>query len=259
MKLDYHKYMKLNYLKEKKELISIALLGVSAIFAILILVKVTGFFLVSARAGNLARAAVEENNAEAKDTEKYVGESIEIANKLKRENLFAPPAPKQHPVKEVRAIFGDEVLINDRWYKVGQMVADAKIVAIEPTQVRIEWDGSEKAFLPIDASVSEEPGSRGPTAQQGGSGAERTDMVVVGSQGGQPMPDRSGAMGGRMMRRMENMSEQDRQRMRTEMRAMRERFMNASPEERERMREEMRARFGGGRPGRGRGGRAEGQ
>ena len=68
-----------------------------------------------------------------------------------------------------------------------------------------------------------------------------------------------GAMGGRMMRRMENMSEQDRQRMRTEMRAMRERFMNASPEERERMREEMRARFGGGRPGRGRGGRAEGQ
>lgn len=256
MKLDYLKYMKLNYLKEKRELISVALLGVSAFLAILILIKVAGFFVVSARAKNLAKAAIEQNNAGAQDTEKYVGESREIANKLKRENLFAPPAPKQHPVTEVRAIFGDEVLINDKWYKVGQMVGDAKIVAIEPTQVKIEWDGREKAFLPINASTPEDPKSQRAVAREGGSEEERADLVVVGSEAG-PTPGPGGPMGERMRQRMENMSEQDRERMRDEMRAMREKFRNASPEERERFRAEMRERemiFGGGRRGRGRGG-----
>ncbi len=253
MKFDYLKYMKLNYLKEKKELISIILLGVSAFLAILILIKITSFFVVSARAKNLAKAAIEQNNAGAQDTEKYVGASREIASKLKRENLFAPPAPKKHPVTEVRAIFGDEVLINDRWYKVGQMVGDAKIVAIEPTQVRIEWDSNQRTFLPINASTPEDSRSQRAEAREGGSGGERADLVVVGSEAG-PMPGQGGAMGERMRSRMENMPEQERERMRDEMRAMRERFSNASPEERERMRDEMRARFGGGRPGRGRGG-----
>jgi len=58
---------------------------------------------------------------------------------------------------------------------------------------------------------------------------------------------------GRMGGRMGDMSEQDRERVRTEMQEMRERFMNASPEERQRLREEMRQRFadrfGGGRRG----------
>ena len=251
MKFDYSKYIKLDYLKEKKELISIVLLGVSAFIAILILVKITSFFVVSARAKNLAESAVEQNNAGAQDTEKFAAESREIANKLKRENLFAPPAPKQNPVTEVRAIFGDEVLINNRWYKVGQTVGDAKIVAIEPTQVRIEWDGKEKNFLPINASTPDEGKSKRASVE-GGSAGERPDMVVVGSEAG-PAPGRAGAMGGRTGPGMANMSDENRSRRRDEMRAMRDRFRNASPEERERMRDEMRARFGGDRPGRGRG------
>ena len=257
MKFDYPEYIKLDYLKEKKELVSKVLLGVSALLAILILVKITSFFVVSARASSLAKSAVEQNNAGVKDTEKYVAESREIANKLKRENLFSPPAPKQHPVTEVRAIFGDEVLINNRWYKVGQTVGDAKIVAIEPTQVRIEWDGSEKSFLPINASSPDEGESRR-AGGESGPGAERPDMVVVGSESG-PSIGRGGAMGGRMRERMANMSDEDRERMRNEMRAMRERFRNASPEERQRLMSEMRERemmFGGGRgrgPGGGRG------
>jgi hypothetical protein len=255
MKFEYPDYIRIDYLKEKKELISIVLLGVSALLAILILVKITSFFVVSARAKSLAESAIEQNNVGTQDTGKFVAESIEIANKLKRENLFAPSAPKQHPIKEVRAIFGDEVLINNRWYKVGQTVGDAKIVAIEPTQVRVEWDGAEKTFLPINASSPDEGESRRASGE-GGPGPERPDIVVVGSESGPPA-GRSGAMGGRMRQRMENMSDEDRERFRNEMQAMRERFRDASPEERERMRAEMRERemmFGGGRRGRGPGG-----
>lgn len=262
MKTDYSQYLKLDYLKEKKELVSFVLLGISALLAILILVKITGLFVVSARAKNLAAAALEQNNTGAQDTEKYVAESREIANKLKRYNLFAPPAPKQHPVREVSAIFGDEVFINNKWYKVGQTVGDAKIVAIEPTKVRIEWDGKEKSFLPIDASVPDE-GKPERAAGTSGPGGERPDMVVVGSESG-PIPGRGGPTGGRMRSGMSNTSDEntsgrreEMRRMREEMRAMRERFRDASPEERERMRAEMRERemmFRGGRRGRGRDG-----
>ncbi len=55
-------------------------------------------------------------------------------------------------------ILGDEVLINGKWYKAGDKVGDAKIVAIEAAQVRIEWEGKEKIFAPISAASAPNPG-----------------------------------------------------------------------------------------------------
>ena len=49
-------------------------------------------------------------------------------------------------------ILGREALIGDKWYKVGDSVGDAKIVAIEPTKVKVVWDGQEKEFSPIGSS-----------------------------------------------------------------------------------------------------------
>jgi len=49
------------------------------------------------------------------------------------------------------------VLINGKWYKVGDKIGDAKIVAIEPTQVKIEWEGKEKVFAPISAVSAAAP------------------------------------------------------------------------------------------------------
>jgi hypothetical protein len=123
----------------------------------------------------------------------------------------------------------------------------AKIVAIETTQVRIEWDGNEKTFVPFDAKGASTSGSRRPggpgrpqVAKAGGQGSP--EMVQVQQEG---RPEGMGRFGGGdMMERM---------------RAMRERFENMSPEERERARAEMRERFGGrGGPGGGRGSRGEG-
>jgi hypothetical protein len=263
--------MKLNYLKEKKEVVSFVLLGVSALLAVLILIKVGSFFAASVRAERLVKMAVAQNNTDAKDMEKYFAESKTIANKLKRENLFAPPPPKQNPVKEVWGIFGDEVLIEDKWYKVGDKVGDAKIVAIGPTSVKIEWDGKEKAFAPIDAvvaSASVEPMRPVPDAKEKKEGG--AEKVVIqfeerpifdrGVEGGFGPGGGPGFPGGFDMirERFQNMSEAEKERLRAEMQQRRERWESMSEAERDRFRTEMRERFGGGRPpdnGRGQGGR----
>ena len=75
MKLDY-----LNYLKEKKEVVSVVLLGVSAFLAVLILIKVGSFFAASARAERLVKMAIAQNNTDAKDMEKHLAKSKAIAS-----------------------------------------------------------------------------------------------------------------------------------------------------------------------------------
>jgi hypothetical protein len=238
----------LNYLKEKKEVVSIVLLGASALLAVLVLIKMAGFFVTSAKAEGIVEKAVAQSKTSDEDAETLLAKSKTIADELKMKNLFVPAPPKEQPIKEVWGILGDEVLIKDKWYKVGDMVQDAKIVAIEPTQIKITWDGRDITLAPIDASGSSEGGRGRPdrdVARAEGGRPDRAEMVVVRSEA-RSMPGREGAMGGRMRGPFGDMSEEERDRMRTEMQSMRERFMNASPEERERLREEMRSRFGGG-------------
>ncbi len=245
MKLDY---LKNNHSKNNKDIFSVGLLGISAFMGVLILIKVTGFFAAPARAEDLVKRTVELNKPDPNDMEKSFAKSKAIADQLKKNNLFAPPLQKKHPVSSVLGILGDEVLINNKWYKAGDKVGDARIVAIEPTQVRIEWDGNEKTFIPFDAKSASPSGSRrpgGPGKPQVAKAGEKgsPDMVQVQQEGrgGEGM-GRFG--GGDMMERM---------------RGMRERWESMSPEERERARAEMRDRFGGrGGPGGDRGSRGGG-
>ncbi len=246
--------MNLDYLREKKELVvnsefaayfksqslSVLLLCVSAILVILILVKVSGFFAVTARAETLVKQAIANGKPDDKETEKHLAKFREVADELKKKNLFAPPPPKQHPVKEVSGIMGDEVLINGKWYKAGDMVADAKIVAIEPARVRIEWDGNEKVFLPIDATIPAGPKGPKPKPDDEVTKADKGEAatmvhVQLEVRGGEGM-----------------FSEEDMERFR----GMRERWENMSEEEREQYRARMRERSGGRHPpGEGRRGR----
>lgn len=232
--------MRHEHLKQKRNFASILLLGASTVCAVLILVQVTGFFADSSKANTLLKDAVAASKPDANAVEKRLADSKTVAEELKKKNLFAPPPPKQHPVTFVSGIMGNEVLINDTWYKLGQMVADAKIVAIEPTQIKTLWDGQEKVFAPIDAPTpASPPGSgRGPeVAKAEGAGGQGAAMVQA--SGGAPMP------GGPGMGMFGNLSEEDRARMREQFMAMRGRFENMSDAERERMRDEMRQRFGG--------------
>ncbi|MHC4543349.1 MAG: hypothetical protein ACYTDW_05550 [Planctomycetota bacterium] len=150
-------YLNNNHPNNKRDIISVGLLGVSAFMGVLILIKITAFFAAPARAENSVKRAVSLSKPNAEEVEKHLAKSKVIADELKKKNLFAPPPPKQHPVKQVSGILGDEVLINGKWYKAGDKVGDAIIVAVEPTQVRIEWQGSKKGFAPISAVSAPEP------------------------------------------------------------------------------------------------------
>ena len=171
--------MKTDYLSQKKELIPLVLFGASVVLAGLILMKTTSFFTNLARAENTVKKATAQNNADANDMDKHFTKYKVLAEALKKNNLFVPPVAKKHPVKEVGGIFGNEVLIKDKWYKVGDTVGDAKIVAIGPTQVTIQWEGKEKAFLPFDAAISEAP--KGSQAKKAVVKAGKADMVVIQS------------------------------------------------------------------------------
>ncbi|OHB83345.1 MAG: hypothetical protein A2Z38_09970 [Planctomycetes bacterium RBG_19FT_COMBO_48_8] len=244
MKLDNLK----DHLKNKKELVPTVLLGVSVLCGILILGKVTSFFVASARAESVVKRAIEQNGTDPKNLERHLASSAAITDELKKNNLFAPPQAKQHPVKEVSGIFGDQVLIKDKWYNVGDKIADAKIVAIGPTSVTIMWDGREKSFLPIQAAIAEAPsGPRGRAAtakENEGEGDGKDEKgegsavtVTIQSEGGRPEFGGRGGPGEGFM-------------------AMRQRLENMSEEERQAFRDQMRERFAGGRggPGGGRGG-----
>ncbi|MHC4742368.1 MAG: hypothetical protein ACYS8Z_10670, partial [Planctomycetota bacterium] len=162
-----------------------------------------------------------------------------IANAIKKENLFVPVPPKRHPVSAVLGIMGAEALINGKWYKVGDRIGDAKVIAVEPTQVKIEWDGNEKWFAPIASTGGSQggpSGGRGPGSRGPGRDSERPSR---------PQGPMMGPGGGRFGM----MSEEDRAAMRARMEGMRARFESMSPEERERFRNEMRERHGGRGPG----------
>lgn len=149
--------MKAGFIKNKNEFTSAVLLGLSAVLAVCILIKVAGFFVTLARAGALVKKAVVQSKFDPNDLDKFLAKSRALADELKKKNLFVPPEPKQHPVKQVSGILGNEALIKGKWYKVGDKIGDAEIVAIEPAQVKIKWDGKEKYFAPIRAASAPEP------------------------------------------------------------------------------------------------------
>lgn len=223
----------LDRLKGRRDAMPVVLVVASATLAVLVLVQVAGFFTDSTWAMNIAsKAALTRKSADTNALE----ESRKAADELKKKNLFAPPEAKQHPVREVPGILGSQAFVNGRWYGEGQNIADAKVVSVEPTQVKIEWEGDEKAFVPIMSSTSGPSGpERRPGDDRGGRPDDKSDEkrpdVVVNVQGGPggfrgPFPG-GGPFGG----------------------DMRERFMNMSEQERQAFRDRMRAQFGGGGPG----------
>jgi uncharacterized membrane protein YgcG len=201
--------------------------------------KVIGMVTSSASAENLLEKAVTEYKAEAPAEDKYLEETRTLAADLKKKNLFVPPPPKKHPVQAVNGIFGNEILVGDKFYKVGDKIGDAEILEIQPTQVKIAWDGSDKWFRPFDAGP-QPPAGNAPTIAR----ADRADS----RRGPTDRPDdgfRGRGRGGFM-----NFSEEDLARMRE----ARSRWQGGSEADREQMRQEFRDRFGGGRSGGGDGG-----
>jgi hypothetical protein len=173
--------MKLDFVKEKKKSISLLLLVISALLAILILIKLTAFFVTSGRREKLIDEAALRCRIDPNATEKYLAKSKETVEQLRKKNLFAPPPPKQHPVSEVSGILGNEALIKDKWYKVGDKISDAEILAIESARVKIKWDGKETYFAPI-ASAGETPPEKKPENRPDTKNKQAAPVTVAQAQ-----------------------------------------------------------------------------
>lgn len=208
------------------EPLAMMLFAVAALLGAFMLLEIARFVTSLANAENTVAQVMRPTTAKANPGQPEAAQARLVVDGLKKNNLFAPPAAKQNPVSEVIGILGNEALINGQWYKAGAAIGDAKILAIEPTKVKIVWNGQEKEFTPIGAT-----GSGGPA---GPGGPDR-------GRGSRQPPQKSGAQmvvtGGRGPAGSASLSDEERE-------TMRERWKNMSPEERERLRNDMLERSG---------------
>jgi len=199
------------------------LLAVAALLGAMALYEVAEFLMTTAQAELAVARATESGTGGPNNVDASLAQAKSIVETLKKGNLFAPPPPKQNPVREVLGILGDEALINNKWYKAGDSVGDAKILAVGPTRIRVVWNGQEKEFSPLGSTDAGSQGGGGPS---GPPRPGRRGRLERGARG--PASPRANGPGG--------MSAE-------ETAALGNRFRDASPEERAKLREEMRTRF----------------
>ncbi len=162
--------MQVRAIHRKRDRISLGLLAAAALLGVFTVAKVAGFCVQRGRMQALSGLAQGERDPNC--LKQSLGAAKKTVDSLKQNNLFIKAPPKQNPIKQVEGILGGEALIGGKWYKVGDKVADAKIVAIAATQVEVEWDGKKTSFSPI-ASVSAGPpappaGPGGPPKKEAG-------------------------------------------------------------------------------------------
>ncbi len=224
--------MAIDILKYVKRFASYIFYGAMTVFAVLILIKITGYFVSSARADRLVTAASAFAQTNTDENRGLPAKSREIAESLKKKNLFVQAAQKQNPVNQVNGIFGSEALINGTWYREGDKIQDAQIVAIEPARVKIKWQDEVRTYEPITSSS---PAGGGPMqARAGGESRPSSPAGRGGTTIVQGQPDRGfGRFGGFSEEQM------------SQMREARQRFENMSESERQQMFNQMREGMGG--------------
>ena len=84
------------------------------------------------------------------------------------------------------AFSGNEAFIAGKWYKVGDKIADAKIVTIGATKVEIEWDGKKTSFSPIGSTSARSAAGGRRTAEEGSRPGGGETARGQGGQGRSP-------------------------------------------------------------------------
>lgn len=129
--------------------------------AIAVLLGASAFAKVAAYCGERGRMrAAPRATKTACDPNSLKGclaQARTTADTIKRKNLFIKEPPKEHPIKQVDGILGNEAFVAGKWYKAGDKVGDAKIVEIRPTYVKVEWEGKTTNLAPIGAITSDSP------------------------------------------------------------------------------------------------------
>jgi hypothetical protein len=144
----------------QRDRVSFALVAAAVLLGALSLANVASFLRTQRVIAQVRSMARQDPN----DLQASLRKARESADALKKNNLFVKQAPKEHPVKQVDGILGNEVLIADKWYKLGEKVGDAAIVAIAPTEVTIEWNGQKKTFAPMATATAQQESPPAPAA-----------------------------------------------------------------------------------------------
>ena len=151
--------------KDKRDSLRFGLVAIAVLLGSLAFAKVANSFIEPKRVRGIVVEASARTAQDPNQVQPFLDETQSAADALKEKNLFVKAPPKQHPVKQVDGILGKEVLIANKWYKAGDKIGDATIVAVESTQVTIEWNGKEKFFAPISAA-SKQTASKPPEVKK---------------------------------------------------------------------------------------------
>ena len=208
----------LDELKEKKELLSVVLLGGAAILVVLTCITITKFFLLSTKTENIILNAITQSKRPQAEVEKVLDDTRQLAENLRMNNLFAPPVVQTqtkrpavvpvNPVTEVTAIIGNLVCINENWYSIGDTIpgtgGSARISAIGLDYVTVEFNGATQNLYPIQASTrASEISSTNPMASMmGGAISFNNGNITISSSAASDILSRltqgGGMMGGMM-------------------------------------------------------------
>jgi len=137
----------------RNDRISPLLMATAALLGALTFAKVAAFYGERGRMQGIA--CVKKAECDPNGLKGCLEQAKKTADTIKQKNLFIKELPKEHPVKQVDGILGNEAFIAGKWYKAGDKVGDAKIVEIRPTYVRVEWDGKTTNLAPIGAATAE--------------------------------------------------------------------------------------------------------
>lgn len=152
--------------------------------------KVAGFYVQRGQMQSVL--TVEKRERDANGLKDSLGAAKKTADTLKQNNLFVKMPPKANPVKQVDGILGNEAFIAGKWYKVGDKIADARIVTIGAISVEIEWDGKKTSFSPIGAVSAgpPTPPAAAPPAKEAGPPAPKPpEAKVVKAEAPAPAED----------------------------------------------------------------------
>ena len=140
------------YNQKMKDKLSICLLALVAAGVLVLVFKWSLAQTLPAQKGNISDSNSNDPCSLLSD------KTTKLVESLKKKNMFVPSPPKPKPPKQCQGIFGDEVLINGKWYKVDDTVPPgAKVLTIEATRVKLEWEGKEIILAPIQSATSSGP------------------------------------------------------------------------------------------------------
>ncbi len=243
--------MSKDFIKNNIKYLPNALFAISVVFIVLTVARVSGYASISERIARAVDTAKSQDGNNEETGKELLKKDNETANKLKKKNMFVPPPPKAKP-PVCLGIIGSSAIINNKYYKVGDKIGAAELIAIGTKDVTIKWEDKEMKLVPF-AQNNQSSGSGGkrPSSKPASKGDKSKDpskVTIVNNQPPRPGMGMSpgGGRGGFM-----NMSSGERQ-------ALMERYRNMSPEQQNRFREERRREMmqRGGGPG-GFGGRGD--